>query len=235
MTEMPDLEEQEEPREETEDEPQEETEEETREEIVEVPLGEIEEEIEEEQKTGCLRKTVEWIVVIVGAVLLSVLIRSFLIQTYYIPSLSMSHTLQIEDRVIVNKLSYRFGDVSKGDVVVFNRPEGLQGSIDALIKRVIAVPGETISFREGQVYVDGVLQDEPFVGGQSTHVTGIPFACDNPQISSNLCLVPENMVFVMGDNRNSSNDSRIFGPISIDSIVGRAFLKIWPIGELAWL
>lgn len=183
-----------------------------------------------------LRRTLlEWSAVIAVAVAMSLLIRMFLAQAYYIPSSSMEETLHKNDRVLVNKLSYRFGDIQRGDVIVFAKPDDAPGNVNDFIKRVIALPGETISFSSGQVLIDGEALDEPYAGRHSTFASGRLMDCANEPASADYCLVPEGTVFVMGDNRGGSTDSRAFGPVETDSIVGRAFVKLWPLGDVGFL
>ena len=182
-----------------------------------------------------LRTLVEWLLVAVCALAMALLIRMFLVQAYYIPSSSMEDTLHQDDRVLVNKLSYRFGDIERGDVIVFSKPEDAPGEINDFIKRVIALPGETISFANGQVLIDGGSYAEPYVGNTRTFVNGRLMDCANDPPTAHYCLVSEGTVFVMGDNREGSTDSRTFGPVDIDSIVGRAFIKLWPLGDIGFL
>ncbi len=182
-----------------------------------------------------LRTMVEWVLVAVCALALALLIRTFLVQAYYIPSSSMEDTLHEDDRVLVNKLSYRFGDIGRGDVIVFSKPDNAPGSINDFIKRVIALPGETISFADGEVLIEGEPHSEPYVGSNRTFINGRLMDCANNPPSVDTCLVPEGTVFVMGDNREGSTDSRTFGPIDIDSIVGRAFIKLWPLGDVGFM
>jgi signal peptidase I len=183
---------------------------------------------------------------IVIAFLLALLIKSFLIQAFYIPSLSMSPTLEIGDRVLVNKLAYRFGDPERGDVIVFENPnptpepdrnivsaawhwviEGLGFSTPPdkdFIKRVIALPGETFEQRDGSVYIDGRRLDESW----------LPAHSDDRDISPTR--VPDGHVFVLGDNRLNSSDSRFqLGPIPMENILGKAFVIIWPPSRMGWL
>jgi signal peptidase I len=180
---------------------------------------------DEERGRSRSRTIVEWIAVIGGALVVALLIKTFLIQAFYIPSSSMEPTLDVGDRVLVNKLSYRLHDVNRGDLVVFELPEGQSEGARDLIKRVIALPGETVEGRDGVVVIDGRVLDEPYLPeGARTE------AFDPVE-------VPEDQVFVMGDNRSpgGSRDSRIFGPIAQDDIVGRAFVRVWPLGALGFL
>lgn len=170
------------------------------------------------------RSVVEWVAVVVGALAVALVLRAVLFQAYWIPSESMEPTLQRDDRVLVNRLSYQFGDVGRGDVVVFERPPGQpDNGIKDLIKRVIALEGETVEGRNGQVVVDGVALDEGYVAEAG------PIGDFGPVV------VPDDHVFVLGDNRHNSVDSRVFGPIDDDSIIGRAFVLFWPLDRLDWL
>jgi signal peptidase I len=180
-----------------------------------------------EAKPSHTRNALEWVVVIFGAVLVALLIRNFAIQSYRIPSESMTPTLAVGDRVLVNRLSYDLHEIHRGDVIVFARPESspaAPGEPDDLIKRVVGLSGETIEARDGTVYVDDKELEEPYLEeGVET------FNLDDP------VTVPEGEVFVMGDNRGNSEDSRFIGPIPESSVVGRAFAIIWPLNRLSGL
>ena len=177
------------------------------------------------------RTVLEWGVVLVGALVLALIVRTFLFQAFYIPSPSMEPTLFSGDRILVNKVSYRLHDVNRGDLVVFHpRPEsGVE--TDDLIKRVIALPGETVTTNGGRVVIDGGLLIEPYlpVPDGTAGFEMVPW-CAN-QVTG-MCTVPDDHVFVLGDNRGDSRDSRFFGPIPVDSIIGRAFVRVWPLGGL---
>lgn len=176
---------------------------------------------------------VEWVLVIVGAILLALVVKVFLLQAFYIPSLSMSPTLRVGDRVLVNKLSYRLHDVNRGDVIVFERPASETSStIPDLIKRVVGLPGESISFIDGAVYVDGKRLDESYLSdGTVTSSANAPNKCT----AEAPCVVPSGQIWVMGDNRSDSKDSRYFGSIDESTIVGRAFVTVWPLGRFGLL
>jgi signal peptidase I len=176
------------------------------------------------KKESGLRNAVEWVVIIGGAFLVAFVVKTFLIQAFFIPSGSMLPTLHEDDRVLVNKLSYDLHDVHRGDLVVFERPENeAAGQIKDLIKRVVGLPGERIESRDGAVYIDGDLLEEPYLA-DGAETTGL-----DPQT------VPEGHVFVMGDNRGDSMDSRVFHAIDEDLIVGRAFVRVWPLPDLSLL
>jgi signal peptidase I len=166
------------------------------------------------------RNAIEWAVVIVGAVVITVLLRTFAFQTFYIPSESMVPTLQIGDRLVVNKLA---DDYHLGDIIVFRRPDTWSAEHDVLIKRVVALEGQTVEVRDNTVVVDGQALDEPYLAAGTT----MP---DYPEFT-----VPDNQIFVMGDNREASSDSRENGPVPLDNVVGRAALRIWPVGEFGGL
>lgn len=183
-----------------------------------------------------MRNAVEWVAVIAGAVVLALVVRTFLFQTFWIPSGSMAVTLETNDRVLVNKLSYQFGDPSRGDVVVFERPPGEAGEIKDLIKRVVGLPGERISIHDGSVWIDGAEVSESYTHDLPSDPLVECSAGENAGIETpEGLLVPEGHVFVMGDNRTNSHDSRCFGPIDEDLIVGRAFMIIWPPSKVGGL
>ena len=179
---------------------------------------------EESAPRSNAKSILEWVGVIVGALLVALLIKTFLLQAFYIPSRSMEPTLRIGDRVLVNKLSYKVHDINRGDIVVFERPKDEPpDAIKDLIKRVIGLPGETVSTQNGQVYIDGRPLDEPYLPAGT--------------VTDNLppTKVPDDEVYVMGDNRGDTRDSRYFGPIDEGLIVGRAFVRIWPVTHLGFL
>ena len=176
-----------------------------------------------------LRNVLEWIAVIGGAVLIAVVIRTFVLQTFWIPSPSMAPTLVENDRVLVNKLSYKLHDVNRGDVVVFERPPTEQPSeIKDLIKRVVGIPGDRVSVLDGRVRIDGRELDEPYVNGLETVIQECPTTYVPGIDTEEGFVVPEGTLLVMGDNRTNSHDGRCFGPIDQDLVVGRAFFIMWP-------
>ncbi|MGH9034282.1 MAG: signal peptidase I [Acidimicrobiia bacterium] len=171
-------------------------------------------------------------------------VKSLVAQAFFIPSESMESTLKVGDRVLVSRISYRMHDPRRGDVVVFVSPfengkdePGLpvrvlrgilesvglrQPSTEDYIKRVIGLPGETVEGREGKIFVNGRELVEPYLGEET--VPGF-----EPK------KVPKGKLWVMGDNRNQSQDSRVFGPIDEDKVIGRAILRIWPIPRIGFL
>ncbi len=175
------------------------------------------------------RNAIEWAVVLVAAVLLALVLRAVVLQAFFIPSPSMEDTLLVQDRVLVNKLSYQFSDVSRGDIVVFHRTDeeiaaaGPNQPRD-VIKRVIGLGGETVEIRNNAVHINGQELVEPYLDPDLVMADFGPVA------------VPEGTVFVMGDNRNLSSDSRgELGPIDEERIVGRAFVLFWPLNRLGRL
>jgi signal peptidase I len=175
-------------------------------------------------KRSTTRTVIEWVAVVGGALVVALVIRAFFLAAFYIPSESMVPTLEKGDRVLVNKLSYKVHDVNRGDVVVFERPPNEpDNGIKDLIKRVVGLPGETVEVRNCKVLINGNQLDEPYVKQWTRTCTFAPKT------------VGDNEVFVMGDNRDDSQDSRFFGPISQDLIVGRAFVIVWPLTHLGWL
>jgi signal peptidase I len=199
---------------------------------------------DEDEEAGLQRRMrgwLEWGAVIVGALVVAFIIRALFFQAFYIPSVSMESTLNVHDRILVNKLSYRLHDVRRGDVVVFEKPPGEPSKINDLIKRVIALPGETIQQQGSDIYIDRgqgpqklteTYLNDPAVPGPTI---GWVQGCANPSTETSKCTIPEGHVWVMGDNRGHSHDSRMFGPIDEDLIVGRAFVKVWPVNKLGFL
>ncbi len=189
-----------------------------------------------QRRKASTRNLIEWLFVLAGALVLALLVRTFAFQTFWIPSSSMAATLDTGDRVLVNKLSYRFGEPARGDVIVFERPPGETGEIKDLIKRVIGLPGERVSIMDGSVYIDGRRLEEPYTDGQRTEPTVGCGSGDTTGIDSPSGMqVPDGHLFVLGDNRNGSHDGRCFGPIDEDLVVGRAFLIIWPPSKIGGL
>ncbi len=172
---------------------------------------------------GAARVMLEWVVIIVGAVGVAMILRVFLFQPFWIPSQSMESTLAVQDRVLVNKLSYRLNDVNRGDVVVFRRPDEEEAEIRDLIKRVIGLPGETVEARNNSIYINGGKLIEPYLAADETIGDFSPV------------VVPPGEVFVMGDNRDESYDSRFFGTVDVDRIIGRAFVLFWPFDRFGTL
>ena len=176
----------------------------------------------------------EGVIVVLVAVVVAVLLRAFVVQTFFIPSGSMEPTLQIGDRILVNKLSYHLHGVDRGDIVVFSRPaaENCGGpEVNDLVKRVIGLPGDLISLSGGYVYVDGKRLDESWLPASEQGQT----QPGPPGNSSNLTRpyhVPSGNYFVMGDNRMDSCDSRYWGPIAKSLIVGKVELRVWPLNSL---
>jgi signal peptidase I len=170
------------------------------------------------------------VVALALAVVAVILLRTYVIAPYYIPSASMSPTLHgcsgcDDDRVLVDKLSYHTHAIHRGDVVVFHRPPTWTVSEKVLIKRVVGLPGEVLTTRNGVVYIDGLAVDEPYVNA----------ACRGGTKNLPKTIVPDGTIFVMGDNRCDSADSRTFGAVPESALIGRAFLIIWPFGRIHWL
>jgi signal peptidase I len=187
----------------------------------------------------------EFAVLVVTAVLIAMVVKSFLAQAFYIPSGSMLPQLQINDRVVVSKVAYRLHDPRRGDIVVFDAPGGKSvkpsplpermvrdlvqsiglaaPSTDEYIKRVVALPGERVEGHGGKVLIDGLELVEPYL---PSGVSTTEFA---PVI------VPPGTLWVMGDNRGNSADSRVFGPVPESTVVGRAFVRVWPLNHASFL
>ena len=176
------------------------------------------------RKRNRTKQGYEWLVLVAASLAVALIVRGFLIQAFYIPSESMVPTLVKNDRVLVNKLSYKLHDVHRGDVVVFDAPPGAAtAQVKDLIKRVVGLPGETIEGRNGSIFINGKPLDEPYLPPDVR-------SRDFPPAK-----VPPAKIWVLGDNRQDSRDSTFFGAITEHSIVGRAFVKIWPLNDLGLL
>jgi signal peptidase I len=182
--------------------------------------------VEEQAKTN--QKAIFWqrmrenLQILVIALALALFIRSFIAEPRYIPSESMLPTLEISDRLVVEKLSYYFRLPKRGEIVVFEPPQQLQSQgyqkDQAFIKRVVGTPGQTIQVKNGIVYVDGSPLKEDYIAE--------PPAYQMPAVR-----VPENHLFVMGDNRNNSNDSHAWGFLPKQNVIGHACFRFWPINR----
>jgi signal peptidase I len=192
----------------------------------------------------------ELVLIVAAALGLALLIQAFLIKPYRIPSASMEPTLDVGERVLVNRVNYRIEDPSRGDIVVFHPPEGAVsggtgecGVTTAIpgqpctrpteeradvnfIKRIVAVPGDSVAIRDGHAVVNGKVQDEPY-----TAPCGSAEECSFPRPFK----VPPDHFFMMGDNRGASDDSRFWGPVPRKWIIGQAFFTYWPIKNIGLL
>jgi signal peptidase I len=181
------------------------------------------------------KKRHTWLVISISAavlvlVIIPLILRLFVVQTFYIPSGSMTPTLQIGDRIVVNKLSYDFGSVHRGDIVVFTTPPTENcggGDVNDLVKRVIGLPGDTIDLQRGSVYVNRHKLNEAWLPPSEIGLTdpgpaGSPYDLNHPYV------VPPDRYFVLGDNRTESCDSRYWGTITKSEIVGRVIVRVWP-------
>ncbi|MEI8286298.1 MAG: signal peptidase I [Actinomycetes bacterium] len=177
----------------------------------------------------------DWILVIAIALGAAMLVRVFVLQQFYISGPSMEATLFQDNRVLVNKLSYRLHPIHRGDVVVFDRVT-TSGSIvthDDLIKRVIGVATDSVEIKQCKVFVNGTEISEPYLNKNQVALTNMVSRCrvvDMPKV-----VVPKGQLFVMGDNRPESFDSRSFGTIPKNLVVGRAFAIVWPFSRIRGL
>jgi signal peptidase I len=173
---------------------------------------------------GCLLEIIETVLL---TVIIFFVVQNFVAQPYRIYQGSMQDTLEPDQMVLVDKLSPIFQDYRRGDVIVFQPPQGyeVEGS-DPFIKRVVGVAGDLVEIRDDAVYVNGVRLIEPYVhGGEPT----------TPRTEKTSWRVPEGRLFVLGDHRQASEDSRVFGPIERSSVIGRAWVRYWPLSTLSWV
>ena len=173
------------------------------------------------------RSLIEWGIVVVVAVVVSLLIRTFVFQTFFIPSGSMEPTLQVGDRIIVSKLSVEFGTIHTGDILVFKAPKAVAtvcgDNVADLVKRVIGLPGQT-PYVQGQHDLRERQAPRPAVD-----------ACADTRQSPSAPSTSKNQYFMMGDNESDSCDSRYWGTIPRSAIIGKAFVRIWPLSRFAFL
>ncbi|HSL00726.1 MAG TPA: signal peptidase I [Rubrobacteraceae bacterium] len=154
------------------------------------------------------------VILLVSFVLVFGFVRPVIAAPFYVGSESMVPTLKVWDRVLINKVAYDFTGPNRGDIVLFESPASAK---DPLIKRVVGLPGETVELRDGTLYVNGEPQEEPYL--RKHRPDGRPYG---PQ------RVPEGHVFVMGDNRANSFDSRFFGPVPQENLIGESLVRFWP-------
>jgi len=171
----------------------------------------------------------EWIKALVIAFVIAVLIRYILFTPIVVDGDSMMPTLVDGDRMIVNKIGYKLGEPDRFDIVVFHAPEGKD-----YIKRVIGLPGDTIEYKDDQLYINGKAYDEPYLDEYKSQITEGTLTQDFTlqEIDPTLEVIPEGYVFVMGDNRRYSKDSRHIGIVSQDKIIGNTNVIFWPISEM---
>ena len=181
------------------------------------------------RSVGCLIEIVQTLVL---TLVLFWVVQSFIAQPFRVQQVSMEQTILSDQYVLVDKLTPRFDAYDRGDIVVFDRPKGnAEGPAgDPFIKRIIAIAGDTIELRDGAVLVNGVELDEPYLYA----VDGVPQPTE-PESDLTSWTVGPDEVFVMGDHRSRSSDSRAFGPIKLEKVVGRAWLRYWPVGAFGIL
>jgi signal peptidase I len=170
---------------------------------------------------GCLFEVVETLVL---TLVIFLIIQTFIAQPYRVEQMSMETTLEPDQYVLVDKLTPRFDPYKRGDIVVFNPPpDWTSQNKTPFIKRVIGVGGDMVSIHDGKVFVNNVPLDEPYVFKEDGKAQPTIAGQDPPKWS-----VPTGELFVMGDHRQSSSDSRTFGPIETSAVIGRAWLRYWP-------
>ena len=172
-----------------------------------------------EQQHSWPRFVLEIVLIVGAAFVLALVIQQFVVKPFEIPSGSMEPTIAEGDRILCNRFIYRFADPKRGDVAVFNSDL----STVPLIKRIIGLPGDRIAVKDGRLYLNGQPQNEPELKDQ--YIQG-----EFPEIT-----VPEGRYFMMGDNRNNSDDSRFIGTIPRKAILGKAFARYWPLSRIGGL
>jgi signal peptidase I len=168
--------------------------------------------------------------VVAIALVLAFLLRTFIIEPRFIPSGSMEPTLQVGDRIVVEKISYRWNPPQRGQIIVFYPPFGdPDGEPKAYIKRIIGLPGDRLNIHDGKLFLNGKVRTEPYIAEAMAYV--LP----NPTLGIQELTVPPNQLWVMGDNRNNSNDSHVWGFLPQSNIVGRAIFRFFPFNQFGFL
>ncbi|NLL52931.1 MAG: signal peptidase I [Peptococcaceae bacterium] len=163
-----------------------------------------------------LKSLLEWVIIIAVAFLLSLVIRNFVIDTRIVPTGSMLPTIQLDDRLIVDRLFYKFDTINRGDIVVFKSTKDMIPEDEDLVKRAIGLPGEEVQIKNGKVYINGQALYEPYIA-------------EAPIYEYGPVTVPANSYFMLGDNRNDSKDSHVWGFVDSDLILGRVWIRYWPL------
>lgn len=196
-------------------------------EIEEAVFGPTNHETQEARGRHLKRWAMEWVVIVIVAAGVSLPVRAFAFQTFYIPSGSMEPTLWQGDRIVVDKLSVEFGTINIGDIVVFHAPPGVKrhcaDAASDLVKRVIGLPGDRLKSIGNTIYVNGRPLEQKWTVWPTIGPTPIPSMT-----------VPAGQYFVMGDNHANSCDSRMWGTVPRANIIGKVFLKMWPPSHITW-
>ena len=164
-------------------------------------------------------KLIDWGRTLGLAIAISLLFRAYVVEARWIPSESMLPTFEVGDKLFVDKLSYHFAGFDRGDVVVFDAPPAAHLQEEALIKRVIGLPGDKVKIEAGIVYVNGVALDEPY-------------EMEKPEQDFAETTIPEESLFVLGDNRNNSFDSRYWGVVPMEAVIGKAMVTYYPLNRI---
>lgn len=159
-----------------------------------------------------------WLPTLLVALVLSLLVRTYIAEARWIPSESMLPTLEVGDQLFIDKAYFKFAGIQRGDILVFEAPAALDKD-DDLIKRVIGLPGEELSIKDGIVYINGTPLKEPYIR-------------EKPDRDFEPFVIPEDQIFVMGDNRNNSYDSRYWGALPIKNVIGKAIFRHYPLGHM---
>lgn len=170
---------------------------------------------------GIMKSLMEWVVIIAVAFVLSIIIRNYAIDTRIVPTGSMLPTIQLNDRLIVDRIFYKFDDFKRGDIIVFEAPETSDEELD-LVKRLIGLPGEKVEIKNGKVFIEDKPLNEPYI-------------MEPPNYEYGPVTVPEDSYFMLGDNRTASKDSHIWGFVPSDKILGRVWIRYWPLNKFGAL
>lgn len=163
----------------------------------------------------------EWVIIIAVAFVLSIILRNYVVDTRIVPTGSMLPTIQLQDRLIVDRVYYKYDTIERGDIIVFEAPETAMEEKD-MVKRLIGLPGEQIIITNGKVYVDGKALNEPYIEAP-------------PDYEYGPVTVPDNSYFMLGDNRRASKDSHVWGFVPREKVLGRVLVRYWPLDRFGKL
>lgn len=163
----------------------------------------------------------EWVIIIAVAFVLSIVIRTFLVDTRIVPTGSMLPTIQLQDRLIVDRILYKYDSFERGEIIVFKAPEPAKEELD-LVKRLIGLPGEKVEIKNGKVFIEDKALYEPYINAP-------------PDYDYGPVTVPPNSYFMLGDNRTASKDSHVWGFLPADKILGKVWIRYWPMDKFGAL
>ena len=187
-----------------------------------------------------MRRVIEWLLLIAVSVAAALVVKAYAVEAYVVPSVSMVPTIQSGERILVNKLPFEFGDSPpQGAIVVFHRaPADPETDTPVLVKRVVGLPGDDLrSGPHGEIFVNGRLLRQPWLSAAAHGSPGADICAPGLNLTDchdGVLHLPAGQYYVMGDNRSDSFDSRFWGPVSRNLLIGQVFVRIWPLDRVHW-